>query len=89
MGVQTRRVLTSSDAWYASGEVADDRKGPVFADEGKIDIVVCEVGGEVFYAACACGEYGKSIARLWVVSVKKRSQMARRLGDGGWLPGHM
>ena len=45
--------LTSSDAGYASREVADDDIGLFFADEGKVDIVVCEVDCELFYTACA------------------------------------
>lgn len=50
--IQTRQ-LTSSDAGYASREVADDDKGLVFADEGEVDVVFCEVGGELFYTASA------------------------------------
>lgn len=47
------RQLTSSDAGYASREVADGRKGLVFADETKVDVVVCKAGGELFYTASA------------------------------------
>ena len=61
---QTRQ-LTSSDAGYASREVADDDKGLFVADEGKVDIVVCEVGGELFYTASARGGQGEFITSLF------------------------
>lgn len=59
-----RRQLTSSDAGYASREVADDDIGLVFADEGKVDIVVCEVVCELFYTACASRKQGEFITGL-------------------------
>jgi hypothetical protein len=50
--------LTSSDTWNARGEVADDGKGLFFADEGEVDVVVCEVGGELLYTTRARRQQG-------------------------------
>jgi len=85
-GVQTRE-LTSSDARYTSGEVADDCKGLVFADEGKVDIVVCEVGGEVFYTACARCKQGEFITGLlWdMIGQCCQRQSVTRQRKGGYL----
>jgi hypothetical protein len=65
------RPLTSSDAGYASWEVADDDKRLVFADEGKVDVVFCEVGGELFYTAGARRKQGEFITSLlWAMIVR-------------------
>jgi hypothetical protein len=76
------RQLTSSDTGYAIREVADDRKGLFFADEGKVDVVVCEVGGELLYTTGARRSQGEFITGLlWDMM---RQSMTRRL-EGGYL----
>lgn len=68
--IQTRQ-LTSSDAGYTSREVADDDKGLVFADEGEVDVVFCEVGGQLVYTASARRKQGELITGLlWAMIVR-------------------